>query len=349
MKKNVRHRMGWMLGLVILSLSVGGCGAKVTGFKKNQLCSVGKNYITTEQSAVLFCGMQSKYEKLFGQDAWTKQFGDGNLDDYIKVQVRTQLIQLASMSQLAESQKVELNQSQKAHVERAADAFIQLFSTEQLEQAGFKKDDVKELYRQYALAEKVYGKITGSVKDEISDDEARMINVQSIYLKTDKTDENGKKISMSTEERNAVQERAYQVWQRAVAGENFEALVKEYNESEQSEYHIGRGEMESAFEEAAFNLTNDEISGLVEGENGIYIIRCLSNYNQAETDANKKNIYEQECAQVFNDTYDKFMAKVKVTMNDDAWKKISRISVELPEADFLQIYQSTAESSMTDN
>lgn len=343
MKRRVWRWLGVVLTLVMLCLSVGGCGGDSARFRDDQVCRVGSTYITISQSAVLICGMQKKYENMFGEEAWSQQFGDGTLDDYIKEQVRTQLIQLASMSLLAQMKDIELNESEEEHVKRAAEAFVEGFSKNQLKKMGFAKEDVQELYRQYALADKVYQKITDSVETEISDDQARMINVQVIFLKTYSIDESGGRLDMSTEERNTVQEKAYQVWQRAAAGENFEALANEYNEGEKFEYHIGRGEMEDAFEEAAFNLASGETSSLVDGKDGIYIIRCLSNYNQAETDANKKSIYEQKCAKVFNDEYDKFMKPIKVTMNEKAWAKVGRISGEIPEVDFLQNYQDTAQ------
>lgn len=67
-----------------------------------------------------------------------------------------------------------------------------------------------------------------------------------------------------------------EVKQRADAGEDFNALMKEYNEDPgepEAGYTFGHGEMVEPFEKAAFALGYDEISGIVETDYGYHIIR----------------------------------------------------------------------------
>ena len=76
-------------------------------------------------------------------------------------------------------------------------------------------------------------------------------------------------------------------------GENFEDLVGIYNEADESIISFGKGEMDSAYEDAAFNLGTDEISGIVETADGYAIIKCISTFNREETEVNKVRIVEQ--------------------------------------------------------
>ncbi len=67
---------------------------------------------------------------------------------------------------------------------------------------------------------------------------------------------------------------------RIHAGEDFDTLMNEYTEdpgiqSEPGGYYFFRGEMDAAFEEASFALSDGEISGIVESSYGYHIIwRC---------------------------------------------------------------------------
>lgn len=337
-RRKRKRKAGLLCLLVCLPLfSVSGCSSEKITFTDNQVLRVDDRYMTQNQAMVLLCGLQKKYENTFGSEAGSLQFGNATLNQYIKEQVKNQLVQLAGLNELAETRGIVLNEEEMAVVKEAAEAFINSFTKEQQKAIGIKKADVQELYKEYATAEKVYQQITEDVKKEISDDQARMIDIQVIFFAF--PDEEAETQS-ALEARNLVNATAYQVWERIAAGESFESLAAEYNNGTPTEYRIGRGEMEEAFEEAAFQLTSGQVSGLVEGKDGIYIIKCISNYNQEETDANKEKIYMENCSEIFNKEYNKFLKKAKVKLNDKAWEKVNIVSgAALPDVDFLSIYE----------
>ena len=47
--------------------------------------------------------------------------------------------------------------------------------------------ELKSIYERYAIAQKVYNTLTRGVNEEVSDDEARVIRIQQIYVKSEET------------------------------------------------------------------------------------------------------------------------------------------------------------------
>ena len=98
--------------------------------------------------------------------------------------------------------------------------------------------------------------------------------------------------------------------------------------------------MEAAFEEAAFNLGTDEISGVVETAEGYEIIKCVSTFNREETDRNKEKIAEQRRDEVFGEEYDAFVDSLPRNLNEPLWESVTMIREEAVETDgFFRIYE----------
>ena len=309
-----------------------------TGLNRKELFKIGNEKCKISEANILLFTMQRQYEKLFGKDNWNQKFSDGTIGDYVKQQVVTQLSQIKIMNLMAVKKDITLSREEKENAAAAAKEYNEAFSDTQRKEMDINKTEVDNLFQQYALANKLYSELVKNVNTEVSDDEARIIRIQQILFKTYK-EEDKKKLKITEEERNALNQKAYQVWERAKAGEDFGKLAAEFNDDSITQYTIGRGEMPDAFEEAAFNLKNNEISQIVETDYGLHIIKCISNYEQSETDEHKKTIYEQRCSNQFNKKYDAFMQTVPVEFNHKAWDKVILASSEdIPEVDFFELY-----------
>lgn len=196
------------------------------------------------------------------------------------------------------------------------------------------------MYRDYALADKVYREIIQDLDPEISDDEARTITVQHVLLRTATENADGTLTPLSEEEKRQKYDRAQEVCRAAAEGEAFESLIEKYSDVSQGTLSFGKGEMEAAFEEAAFNLAKGEISGVVETSRGYEVIKCISTFNREETDRNKQKIAEKRKDEVFEQEYDAFVASLARNLNEELWA-----SVALPRGDwerhegFFELYQ----------
>ena len=311
-----------------------------TGFAKDEVFRVEEMSCSLSEMMMYLTTTQSRYEKVYGDRIWETNLEGVTLEENMKDMVLAQLSQIKAMNLLAIQEQVELSTEEKNKVKEAADAFYETLSKEERKVLNADKDLIERLYREYAIANKVYYHIIKDVNPEVSDDEARTITVDHILIKTYSLDENNQKQEFDSEQKREAFARAQEVLQKAQSGVSFDSLIATYNEDDQSQYSFRKGEMNLGFETTAFNLGKGEISDIVETEYGYHIIKCITTFNQEETDANKIVIVEKKREEVFGQRYSQFASELTKAVNEDLWTEISLIDeVEIDTSEFFDIYQ----------
>lgn len=345
--RNRNRRMAAAL-LTVLLLLLSGCmdslkGSKVvltTGFEKNEVFRIEDMSCTLPEAMVYLINTKNRYESVYGREIWNVSLDGVTLEENIKETVLAQLAQQKTMNLLARQNGVALSEEEEARVMQAAETYFQSLSEGEKSALQITVKDVEELYREYALARKVYQYIIKDINPEISDDEARTITVQYIYFRTCILDGSGKKIEYSAEEKREILKKAEEVRSLLKNEEaDFEELILKYSDSEEGTCSFGKGEKDQAFEDAAFNLETDEISDIVETPDGYYLIKCISTFNRTETDANKVKIVEKRREEVFGQEYEDFVAALTRNLNEDLWQSVSLAGTEnITTSDFFDVF-----------
>ncbi len=328
---------------IVLAVSVGS-GKKVvftTGFGQDEVFRIGSVSCTKPEVMVYLTNVQNRYEEVYGEEVWTISKDGVTLEDNVRETVLARLAQVKTMYLLALEKEVSLEESEQALVRRAAEEYYQSLSERETELLGVKQDTIQTLYEEYALANKVYEYIIRDVNPEISDDEARTITVQHIFLKTYSTDAEGNRQEFDASKKEEIYKKACEIREEAAAGTDFAELAARYSEDSTVTYSFGKGEMEQNFEEAAFNLETGEISQVVETEAGYHIIRCVNTFDREQTDLNKQTIVEQRRKEVFGQEYDTFAEGLVRQLNTKLWEEIHLLHDEaLITSDFFEVYHS---------
>ena len=335
-----------LLGLLLLGLTGWGksqAGIRLgltTGVKKNEVFRIESMSCTLPEVMVYLVNTKEQYESVYGEKIWETSLNGVTLEESIKDTVLAQLAQVKTMNLLAGQYDVALNEEERQKVKEAAAAYFGSLNQAEREAMQATEDIIENLYTEFALANKVYEYIIKDINPEISDDEARTITVRYIFIRTCSVDSAGVKTQYSPEEKAKARALAEEILGLArEEGSDFEELVLTYSEGEKNTYSFGKGETEKIFEDAAFNLGTDEVSGLIETENGYYIIKCISTFNREETDANKVKIVEKRRREVFGQEYDVFVASLTRTLNEELWAKVSFVEDdEIETKDFFDIY-----------
>ncbi len=333
---------------VLFALTMSGCGKEdadtklvlTTGFKKDEVFRIESMSCTLPEVMVYLTNTQDQYESVYGKEIWKTGLNDITLEESVKETVLAELAQIKTMNLLARQHGVELDEAEQKMVREAAGAYFETLNQAERETMQVTEETIFQLYAEFALANKVYEFIIKDINPEISDDEARTITVQDILIKTFSMDGAGKRLEYDEEEKQEAKRKAQEILELARQEDSdFEDLLITYSEGEKKTRSFGKGEMEPAFEEAAFNLETGEISDIVEAGDGYHIIRCISTFNREETDANKVKIVEKRREEVFGQEYDAFVKTLARSLNDELWETVSFIeNEEVATKDFFDIY-----------
>lgn len=347
--KNVKNKkIIAIVSAVLLSLSIlTGCdgdGTQVvftTGFEKDEIFRIGNETCTVAEVMVYLTNIQNQYENVYGSEVWQVSLDEVTLEENVKEIVLAKIAQIKTMYLLAVNREVELTESEEQKVRQASENYFNSLNTTEVERMGVTLEVIEELYREYALADKVYQHIIQDVNPEISDDEARTITVQHILLRTYTTDSTGKRVDYSTGKKQEIYEQISEIRRQAVEKESdFLELASRHSEDSTITYSFGKGEMDITFEETSFSLETDQISEIIETESGYHIIKCISTFDREQTDLSKLKIVEERRREVFGQEYEAFVATLVRQLNTKVWDSVELLHEEdVTTSDFFDVYR----------
>ncbi|MBR3811523.1 MAG: peptidyl-prolyl cis-trans isomerase [Agathobacter sp.] len=319
------------LAVMMLSATLTGCtiGNTEIVFDMN---TVGQNHVfsvngekcSKEEARLYLCNYQNIYGTAYGLNLWEYDLGEkeknGSLESYVKDVTLSQLTNIMCMEQLAKQEKITLTEAEKKKVRAAAEEYYKSLSKKERSYMDINKNKIEDIYEKYALAQKLYNTLTQGVDEEVSDDEARVIRIQKIFVSKNET--------------------ALLVQQKLLNGEKFENLVSTYNEGEKTTINLSRKEAPKAVEDVAFCLDNNEVSDMITTEEGYYFIKCLNKFDEELTEENKKNIIVKRRKEQFDDKYLTLIETSEFELNERVWESIKiDASGEIKTKSFFEIYE----------
>ena len=306
----------FLFALATVSILLYGCGKDTsdenqivltTGFEEGELFYVGEKKCYIPEAKVYISNLENGYGRVYGEDIMTHTVSGISVTDKLSSMALSRLAEIKALTLLAADRNIALSDKDIEKCHTASDRYFKSLSDEDIKALEITPELLQSMYEDYTLSFRVYEDITKDVNPEISDDEARIITIQRIYIKNIDPEDTSKKMNA--------------VYTKISEGESFDSLIDEYNEASESKYSFGKdtGDFSENFIEACFDLSNGEISSPLVEDGGVSIIKCLSTYDQERTDAHKARMVEKRKSDAFDSVYSSFAKSLNTNFNTDLW------------------------------
>lgn len=291
---------------------------------KEVITSVGKGdkEYGKAETMVILTTERLRYEEVYTEELWSAAVDrEGTtFEEVLLSQVHDFLIDLKTMSDMAEEQDVVLTSREKELVKEAAAIYYEALGASEAAEFGLEQEDAENLYEDYWTAEKLAEQLTEATELEVSDSEAKVITVAQIELSDRET--------------------ADRVMEEVLEeGADFIAIAKEYTEAEEVRIQIHRDMMGTDFETAAFAMAEGEVSEVIEEDGQYYILQCLDDYDEEATRIRKEQMIRDKRAMKFHTSYQAYKEEHPLTGDEELWTGLAASEYPDVTADFFAVYE----------
>ncbi len=317
------------ISLILCVCILSGCSKNfvvTTKLDDKELFRIEDTSASLSEMMLYLTTIQNQYEEVYGADIWNQTLSGETFEEQIKSMVLAKLAQVKVMNLMAKSYNVTLTGDEEAKLQTVSEDFYNTLTDAEKEILALTKDDIYAYYEELLIASKLYEYIIRDINPEISDDEARIVTVQEIFIKTYLLDANGNHMEYSDRGKREAYEKAEAVRAEALSGEvSFESLAAQYNEYKELTRTLSQGEGDDEVVKTAFNLSKDEISDIIKTDDGYYILKCVSDFDLEETLKNKETILKKRKEEAFDEAYETYTESLTKLFNEKLYKSITLI------------------------
>ena len=318
----------------MMTISLPGCGRK----DKNATLETGT---VSDNSVVMLVGnepvrfseikdycyfLKCQYEGNFGEELWNYPIGDSEtIGDQAKQEIVNMITQLKIICAKAKEENITLTADEQDEALRQAEELVANATKKDKKEYKLSVQELTEIYKENALASKMFYIATDDADTNISDEQARQVSLQYVQILTNGTNKNGVQVKMDEQTKKKALKRAIRLAQEAARTEDFLTFAQQNTEAQQAELTIGRDtdKLEKTVVDAAFSMQTGEISEVIEGEQGYYILYCVNQEDEEATRQRKEEIIQERQTAMFMDKYSQWMQGKKVDINQSFWNEFS--------------------------
>lgn len=325
-------RMGYRLAAAAVAavLAVGSSGCRVgneevtisRGMADDEVFLIDGKVCTLPVMKLLLMNNMNLHGESYGIDLLQNEDlkVQKKFEQYVKKISMDEITRVYSMVALANAQGVTLTDEQKELAQWAGEDCFQSLTDEEVAYLNISQENVQDIYEKYALADKLYQSLVQDVNEEVSDDEARVMEIRQIYTTNE--------------------EQARKALADLEAETEFSTVAANYNEADEISLTLQRGMLPEEAETVVFSMEDGEISDLIETDQGYYIFCCDNKFDEEQTQIHKQDIVEQRKQEAFHSVYDPFVETIHSKLNESVWDDLSVREMEKYSfADFDVMYE----------
>lgn len=317
---------------MVTTIFTTGCG-KEKEVKYNSMATFDGKKIDYNLVKFMASYQQAKTEKKLreslGEDMWSVDYmADGiTLLDNIKNELMENLHSMLVMEANAPDYGITLSDVEKKKIEISAQEFMDSNSKELINITGASKEVVERYLELYTIYYKMYKEIGKNVDTNVADMDMKQKTISYVTFSyyTGKTKSDGtkeklenKEIALLSGKAKEVQEKAAIDFDGTMKAENLEIKTKTYGNAVSD-----IAGLDEQLLRAAERLGQDgDISEVVTGADGYYIVRLDKLRDEKATEAKKVEIIKKRQETFFQTELEKLSKKHVFTINVPAWETI---------------------------
>ncbi len=288
------------------------------------LMVAGNESVSYEEAFAYVYMLKQQYEPAMGENIWDFQVEEGvDFETYAKDQIVDELMQVKIICQQGEKLDIALSEDEIQEAKNMAARFMATVNEADAAEYRLSEELMAGIYEDHILAEKVYEIVTNEVDTNISDEEAKQVTVQYLMVMTKGIDENGNQVDMNEEEKRQAKKEAKALYEKAVELDTgFYAFADANTDAPEVEITFGKNDMPKDFGDIAMSLKADQMSQLISGNNGYYIVYCVNDYDEDATMAKKEEIIAERKDELFRQKYMEWSERYKLVISTAVWDAI---------------------------
>ncbi|MBO4628142.1 MAG: peptidyl-prolyl cis-trans isomerase [Lachnospiraceae bacterium] len=320
-----------VLAAVLFTAVLSGCGKNGKDPKKdlpssegftNDVCMrIGDIEVSYAEANVYLMSMREEVEALYGPEIWDLKFtSDGKAySELMKERLLEKITYIKLVCAMADEYDVRLGNDEILNITDYTQQYLSNITEETAKKYGITEELVRSIYSDNVLAEKIYQTITLNADTSYSEAEVLRAKFDFIFLSRFYEDSEGNKTPFTSDDMRTLWTKAQSIRAEARAAKDFASYAKSVTEASSVEMTVGRADLPSKSRAAAFALKSGEISEIVEEEDGLYIFFCVSDKDEAATQAATEAKIEELAREYFNSKYEKWVNSVKIEINQALW------------------------------
>ena len=267
------------------------------------------------QMYLALAGRRSEMKNVYTDKIFDVIVGDNGkkYSDTFTDTVRDYIEKVQVMADMSEERQIELTMTETKDIDKAVDRYMEEFST-----CGnsyeITPDEVREMLTDLRKIELLRALIIEEADVEVSDSDARVMDVERIELNTS--------------------DKAYEVLNKINDNPDvdFFTIARRNSENADIALSVGIGDMGNVIDEVIFKLNDAEVSPVIPCNGKYYIFRCVSGYNPEATAVRKEKMTKERQSRAVGLKYEEYAAEHPFEMNEEEWLKAVKMCNDNPVA-----------------
>ena len=274
------------------------------GSGRDNLFRIDDLHCSVKEAKVYLANYKNLYGTVADKSLWSSEFDTPRMEDSVKDAILYHLSRVYAMNVYAKDQEETLSEEEEQLIIDAAKEYYSSLNQDEIDYMEVKEEDIAEMYRRYVLAEKVFFGLMNTVDEEVSEDEARVMDAYVIYMTDlDKASELSSQV--------------------AEAGEGFEDLVNMYSEGPKNMQSFSRGTYSDEIDAVVFALDNGQVSQMLSDDSGYYYFQCVNVYNEELSEKNKANVIAERKQALYDSIIEEQTGKYYSYLDEEIWNELS--------------------------